>query len=76
MDHSNLNKRKHRWLEVVKDYDYKILYHPRKANMVVDVMSHKVMSAPIWDLCLAMTIVTPLLEHIHEAQVEAMKEEH
>ena len=29
------------WLELVKDYDCEILYHPGKANKVVDALSHK-----------------------------------
>ena len=32
----NLNMREQRWLELVKDYDYEIHYHPRKANSVTD----------------------------------------
>lgn len=31
-----------RWLELVKDYDVEILYHPGKANVVADVLSRKV----------------------------------
>ncbi|KAL0551536.1 hypothetical protein IC582_010625 [Cucumis melo] len=37
-----LNMRQRRWLELVKDYDCEILYHPDKANMVVDALSRKV----------------------------------
>ncbi|KAL0562064.1 hypothetical protein IC582_002514 [Cucumis melo] len=37
-----LNMRQRRWLELVKDYDCEILYHPRKANVVVDALSRKV----------------------------------
>ena len=33
--------RQRRWLELIKDYDYEILYHPRKANMVADALSRK-----------------------------------
>ena len=33
--------RQRRWLELLKDYDKKINYHPGKANMVVDVLSRK-----------------------------------
>ena len=36
-----LNMRQRRWLKLVKDYDYEILYHPRKANRVVDALSRK-----------------------------------
>ncbi|XP_062118562.1 uncharacterized protein LOC133832204, partial [Humulus lupulus] len=31
-----LNMRQRRWLELVKDYDCEILYHPGKANVVAD----------------------------------------
>ena len=34
MDQLNLNKRRRWWLDVVKDYDCEILYHPGKANVV------------------------------------------
>ena len=34
--------RKRRWLELVKDYDCEILYHPGKANKVADALSSKV----------------------------------
>ena len=30
-----------RWLELVKDYDYEILYHPEKANGVADALNRK-----------------------------------
>ncbi|KAJ9563654.1 hypothetical protein OSB04_008814 [Centaurea solstitialis] len=41
MDQQNLNMRQRRWLEVVKDYDCEILYHPGKANVVADALSRK-----------------------------------
>ncbi|KAL0553867.1 hypothetical protein IC582_007771 [Cucumis melo] len=34
--------RQRRWLELVKDYDCEILYHPCKANVVADALSRKV----------------------------------
>ena len=33
--------RQRRWLELLKDYDYTIECHPRKANVVADVLSRK-----------------------------------
>ncbi|KAA0036007.1 pol protein [Cucumis melo var. makuwa] len=33
-----LNMRQRRWLELVKDYDCEILYHPGKANVVADAL--------------------------------------
>ncbi|KAA0050678.1 pol protein [Cucumis melo var. makuwa] len=36
-----LNMRQQRWLELVKDYDCEILYHPDKANVVADALSIK-----------------------------------
>ena len=37
----DLNMRQRRWLELVKDYDCDILYHPGKANVVADALSRK-----------------------------------
>ncbi|KAL0536815.1 hypothetical protein IC582_025777 [Cucumis melo] len=37
-----LNMRQRRWLELMKDYDCEILYHPGKANVVADALSRKV----------------------------------
>jgi hypothetical protein len=33
--------RQRRWLELLKDYDGYILYHPGKANVVADALSRK-----------------------------------
>ena len=38
---SDLNLRQHRWLELIKDYDLEVHYHPRKANVVADALSRK-----------------------------------
>ena len=34
-----LNLRQRRWLELIKDYDCTIEYHPGKANVVADALS-------------------------------------
>jgi hypothetical protein len=37
----DLNLRQRRWLELIKDYDLWINYHPSKANVVVDAISRR-----------------------------------
>ncbi|KAK1606927.1 hypothetical protein QYE76_030600 [Lolium multiflorum] len=38
----DLNMRQRRWLELIKDYDLSLQYHPGKANVVADALSRKV----------------------------------
>ena len=33
--------RQRRWLELIKDYDLEVHYHPGKANVVADALSRK-----------------------------------
>ena len=35
-----MNLRQKRWLEFLKDYDVHFQYHPGRANVVVDALSH------------------------------------
>jgi hypothetical protein len=37
----DLNLRQRRWLELIKDYDLGINYHPEKANVVADALSQR-----------------------------------
>jgi hypothetical protein len=38
---ADLNMRQRRWLELIKDYDLEVHYHPGKANVVADALSQK-----------------------------------
>jgi len=35
--------RQRSWMKYLKDYDFELLYHPSKANVVVDALSQKQM---------------------------------
>jgi hypothetical protein len=54
---TNLNLRQRRWLEVIKDYDLGINYHPGKANVVANALSHRshvsrlVVDSTTFELC-------------------------
>jgi hypothetical protein len=38
---SDLNLRQRHWLELIKDYDLDVHYHPGKANVMADALSRK-----------------------------------
>ena len=52
-----LNLRQHRWLELIKDYDCTIEYHPGKANVVAYALSQK----PEGSYAYMQTVYLPLL---------------
>ena len=41
-DQNEMNMRQRRWMEFLKDYDFELLYHPRKVNVVVNALSRKI----------------------------------
>ncbi|GJQ98548.1 putative reverse transcriptase domain-containing protein [Tanacetum coccineum] len=64
-----------RWLELLSDYDCEIRYHPGKANVVADALSHKEWNKPLRVRALVMTIGLNLPKQILDAQTEARKPE-
>ena len=41
MTQKELNMRQKQWMELLKDYDFTMEYHPGKANVVADALSKK-----------------------------------
>nr|GFB21634.1 putative reverse transcriptase domain-containing protein [Tanacetum cinerariifolium] len=73
LDQKELNMRQRRLLELLSDYDCDICYHPGKANVVTDALSHKERDKPLRVRALVMTISLNLPKQIPKAQIEALK---
>ena len=58
--------RQRRWLELVKDYDYVINYHPGKANVVADALSRKSSGS----IATLITVQKPLLRDLERLEIE------
>ncbi|GJR50815.1 putative reverse transcriptase domain-containing protein [Tanacetum coccineum] len=56
LNQQELNLRQRRWIELLRDYDCEIRYHPGKANVVAGALSHKERSRPLRVRSLMMTI--------------------
>ena len=61
-----LNMRQRRWLELVKDYDCVINYHPGKANVVADALSRKSFSS----VSTMVLVQKPLLQDMQRLELE------
>ncbi|GJZ20327.1 putative reverse transcriptase domain-containing protein [Tanacetum coccineum] len=75
LDQKELNMRRHRWLELLSDFDCEIRYHPGRANVVADALSREERVKPLRVRALVMTIGLDLPKRILEAQIEARKPE-
>ncbi|KAL2250218.1 UNVERIFIED_CONTAM: Retrovirus-related Pol polyprotein from transposon [Sesamum indicum] len=53
-----LNLRQRRWMELLKDYDCTIDYHPWKANIVADALSRKTVDQLAGMICYSMEYLT------------------
>jgi hypothetical protein len=65
---ADLNMRQRRWLELIKEYDLEVHYHPDKANVVADALSRKAQ-------CNCLTIdsrVAALCDELRKMNVEVV----
>jgi hypothetical protein len=77
----DLNLRQRHWLELIKDYDLEIHYHPGKANLVADVEDFRRLNLGIVAHTEGVTIdVEPTLEQeirkgqIGDAKIQEIKD--
>jgi hypothetical protein len=65
---ADLNMRQRRWLELIKDYDLEVHYHPGKANVVVDALSRKLQCN-----CVLMdSRINTLCDELRKMQIEVI----
>ena len=66
MTQKELNLRQRRWIELIKDYDCTIEYHPGKANVVADALSRR----PTATLASIKTVQLPLVKELKELNAD------
>ncbi|GKA55851.1 putative reverse transcriptase domain-containing protein [Tanacetum coccineum] len=69
-----LNMRQRHWIELFRDYDCKIRYHPGKVNVMVDALSRKERVKPKRVRAMNMTLQSSIKDRILAAQKEAFDE--
>ncbi|KAJ8760210.1 hypothetical protein K2173_011080 [Erythroxylum novogranatense] len=68
LSQKELNLRQRRWIELLKDYDLLIEYHPGKANVVADALSRKSSIAHV------RAVYLPLLEEMAKLKISLRQE--
>jgi hypothetical protein len=63
--------RQRRWLELIKDYDLEVHYHPGKANVVADALSRKVHCNHLE----LEPVIEPLCEEMRRLNLEVVQQE-
>ncbi|KAJ9561902.1 hypothetical protein OSB04_007062 [Centaurea solstitialis] len=74
-DQQTLNMRQQRAMELIKDYDCDILYHPGKANVVADALSRKTYARLLCYVITHISVKPNLFDDIRKWQIEALKSE-
>jgi hypothetical protein len=66
--HDDINMRQRRWLELIKDYDLEVHYHPGKANVVADALSRKLQcKCVMMDSC-----INTLCDELSKMKIEVL----
>ncbi|GJX03609.1 putative reverse transcriptase domain-containing protein [Tanacetum coccineum] len=74
-DQKELNMSQRRWIELFRNYECEIRYHPGKANVVADALSRKERVKPRCMRAMVMTIQSGIRGMILAAYGEAFKQE-
>ncbi|GJW08092.1 putative reverse transcriptase domain-containing protein [Tanacetum coccineum] len=69
-----LHMRQRRWIELFSEYDFKIRYHPSKANVVADALSKKERVKPKRVRAMNMTLQSCIKDRILTAQKKDVDE--
>ena len=64
--------RQKRWLQLIKDYDLEIQYHPGKANTVADALSRKSTGS----MACLLTTQKEILQDFEKSEIEVVMCEH
>ena len=60
-------------MELIKDYDCEILYHPGKSSVVTDALSRQVYHTSVYYVIIHTTVKLTILDGLEKWQVEALK---